>query len=68
MLAGSKLYGRYLGREEIVPDAFDAAEDARRSGTKRPGHLTQSRNAFPVTNALSVEARAITALFQCEVQ
>jgi hypothetical protein len=32
VLAGGKLYGRYLGREEAVLDAIDAAEDARRSG------------------------------------
>jgi hypothetical protein len=32
VLVGGKLYGRYLSREEAVLDAFDAAEDARRSG------------------------------------
>jgi hypothetical protein len=28
VLAAGKLYGLYLGREEAVLDAFDAAEDA----------------------------------------
>jgi hypothetical protein len=32
VLIGGRLYGRYLSREEAVLDAFDAAEDARRSG------------------------------------
>lgn len=32
VLVGGKLYGRYLSREQAVLDAFDAAEDARRSG------------------------------------
>ncbi len=32
VLVGGKLYGRYLGREEAVLDALDAAEDARRCG------------------------------------
>ena len=32
VLVGGKLYGRYLSREEAVLDAFDAAEDMRRSG------------------------------------
>jgi hypothetical protein len=32
VLVGGKLYGRYLGREEAVLDAVDAAEDARLSG------------------------------------
>ena len=32
VLLSGRLYGRYLGREEAILDALDAAEDARRSG------------------------------------
>jgi len=32
VLIDGKLYGRYLSREEAILDAFDAAEDAHRSG------------------------------------
>jgi len=32
VLVGSKLYGRYLSREEAILDALDAAEDARCCG------------------------------------